>query len=192
MQKNTRKKLLALVLAVALLAGLSIPAAAAEGDEKTITILQTSDLHGMVNPFDYASNKENSTSMAHAAAIIKAERAKDPNLLLLDTGDTTQANYIQSFVDEVPDPMIHALNYLGYDAWTLGNHEFNFDFKYTQKKIAEFEGTTLGGNFYKADGTRWIDAYTIFDVDGVKVAVFGVDAPISPSGRNPTPAIMTI
>lgn len=189
MKKTTRKQLLALVLAVAMLAGLSIPALAVE--DKTITILQTSDLHGMVNPFDYASNKENKTSMAHAAAIIKAEREADPNLLLLDTGDTTQANYIQSFLDEEPDPMIHALNYLGYDAWTLGNHEFNFDFKYTQKKIAEFEGVTLGGNFYKADGSRWLDAYKIFDVDGVKVAVFGVDAPTSPSGRSPTPATMT-
>ena len=62
-------------------------------------------------------------SMAHAAAIIKAEREADPDLLLLDTGDTTQANYIQSFLDEEPHPMIEAMNYLEYDAWTLGNHE---------------------------------------------------------------------
>ena len=187
MQRTTRKKLLALVLAIVMLAGLSVPALAAEEEGKTITILQTSDLHGMVNPFDYASNKENKTSMAHAAAIIKAERAKDPDLLLLDTGDTTQANYIQSFLDEEPHPMIQALNYLGYDAWTLGNHEFNFDFKYTVKEIDEFEGVALGGNFYKADGTRWLDAYTIFDVDGVKVAVFGVDAPHIPQWEKSDP-----
>jgi len=181
-------QLLALMLVLAVLAGLSVPALAAE-DDKTITILQTSDLHGMVNPFDYASNKENKTSMAHAAAIIKAERAKDPDLLLLDTGDTTQANYIQSFQDDVPDPMIHALNYLDYDAWTLGNHEFNFDFKYTQKKIAEFEGATLGGNFYQ-DGKRWseVEPYHIFEVDGVKVAVFGLDAPHIPQWEKSDPA----
>ncbi|WP_295761564.1 5'-nucleotidase C-terminal domain-containing protein [uncultured Oscillibacter sp.] len=187
MRKTARKQILALLLAAAMLAGLSVPALAAEEGEKTVTILQTSDLHGMVNPFDYASNKENKTSLAHAAAIIKAEREADPDLLLLDTGDTTQANYIQSFLDEEPDPMIHALNYLGYDAWTLGNHEFNFDFKYTQKKIDEFEGTVLGGNFYKDDGTRWIDAYHIFDVDGVKVAVFGVDAPHIPQWEKSDP-----
>ena len=187
MRQYARKQLLALVLAVAMLAGLSVPALAAEEESKTVTILQTSDLHGMVNPFDYASNKETGTSMAHAAAVIKAEREKDPDLLLLDTGDTTQANYIQSFLDEEPHPMIHALNYLGYDAWTLGNHEFNFDFKYTAKEIDEFEGVTLGGNFYKADGTRWLDAYTIFDVDGVKVAVFGVDAPHIPQWEKSDP-----
>ena len=98
MRKIVRKQLLALVLTAAMLAGLSVPVLAAE-EGKTITILQTSDLHGMVNPFDYASNQENKTSMAHAAAVIKAERAKDPDLLLLDTGDTTQANYIQEFLD---------------------------------------------------------------------------------------------
>lgn len=187
MRKTTRKQFLALALVLAMLAGLGVPAMAAEEGEKTITILQTSDLHGMVNPYDYASNKENKTSMAHAAAIIKAEREADPDLLLLDTGDTTQANYIQSFLDEEPDPMIDALNYLKYDAWTLGNHEFNFDFKYTQKKIGEFQGATLGGNFYKADGTRWIDAYKIFEVDGVKVAVFGVDAPHIPQWEKSDP-----
>ena len=40
------------------------------------------------------------------------------------------------------------------------------------EEIEEFQGVTLGGNFYKADGSRWIDAYKIFEVDGVKVAVF--------------------
>ena len=164
------KYILSVILALVMTVSLAFPALAAE-DTKTVTILQTSDIHGMINPFDYASNKENSTSMAHAAAIIKEERAKDPNLLLLDTGDSVQANYIQAFQDDVPNPMVDAFNYLEYDAWTLGNHEFNFDFKYTQKQIKEFEGATLAGNFYDGD-KRWdeVEAYHIFDVDGVKVA----------------------
>ena len=175
------KYILSVVLALVMTVSLVLPAAAE--DEKTITILQTSDLHGMVNPFDYASNKENKTSLAHAAAIIKAEREADPDLLLLDTGDTTQANYIQSFLDEEPDPMIHALNYLGYDAWTLGNHEFNFDFKYTQKKIDEFEGAVLGGNFYKDDGTRWIDAYLEQAISGGQQIYGPPDAGLDTSPR---------
>ena len=177
MRKNAHKYIIALVLTVTMAVGLVLPAAAAVEESKTVTILQTSDLHGMVNPYDYASNKVSKTSLAHAATIIKAERSKDPNLLLLDTGDTTQANYIQEFLNENPNPIIGALNYLDYDAWTLGNHEFNFGFSYVTKEISEFEGVTLAGNIYKADGSRWIDAYHIFDVDGVKVAVFGIDAP---------------
>ena len=173
-----RKKLPALLLALIMAVSLAVPVFAAD-DVKTITALQTSDLHGMVNPFDYAANKESKTSLAHAAAIIAAERKADPNLLLVDTGDTTQANYIQDFRDEDTNPIIDALNYLKYDAWTLGNHEFNFGFQYVTKEISQFNGVTLGGNMYK-DGKRFADAYKIFDVDGVKVAVFGLDAPHIP------------
>ena len=188
MRKSAHKCIVALVLTVAMAVGLALPAAAAVEESKTVTILQTSDLHGMVNPYDYASNKVSKTSLAHAATIIKAERSKDPNLLLLDTGDTTQANYIQEFLNENPNPIIGALNYLDYDAWTLGNHEFNFGFSYVTKEISEFEGVTLAGNIYKADGSRWIDAYHIFDVDGVKVAVFGIDAPHIPQWEKADPA----
>ena len=187
MRKSAHKCIVALVLTVAMAVSLVLPAAAAEEESKTVTILQTSDLHGMVNPYDYASNKVSKTSLAHAATIIKAERSKDPNLLLLDTGDTTQANYIQEFLNENPNPIIGALNYLDYDAWTLGNHEFNFGFSYVTKEISEFEGVTLAGNIYKADGSRWIDAYHIFDVDGVKVAVFGIDAPHVPQWEKTDP-----
>ena len=187
MRKSAHKCIVALVLTVAMAVGLVLPAAAAVEESKTVTILQTSDLHGMVNPYDYASNKVSKTSLAHAATIIKAERSKDPNLLLLDTGDTTQANYIQEFLNENPNPIIGALNYLDYDAWTLGNHEFNFGFSYVTKEISEFEGVTLAGNIYKADGSRWIDAYHIFDVDGVKVAVFGIDAPHVPQWEKTDP-----
>ena len=187
MRKSAHKCIVALVLTVAMAVSLVLPAAAAEEESKTVTILQTSDLHGMVNPYDYASNKVSKTSLAHAATIIKAERSKDPNLLLLDTGDTTQANYIQEFLNENPNPIIGALNYLDYDAWTLGNHEFNFGFSYVTKEISEFEGVTLAGNIYKADGSRWIDAYHIFDVDGVKVAVFGIDAPHIPRWEKADP-----
>lgn len=187
MRKSAHKCIVALVLTVAMAVGLALPAAAAVEESKTVTILQTSDLHGMVNPYDYASNKVSKTSLAHAATIIKAERSKDPNLLLLDTGDTTQANYIQEFLNENPNPIIGALNYLDYDAWTLGNHEFNFGFSYVTKEISEFEGVTLAGNIYKADGSRWIDAYHIFDVDGVKVAVFGIDAPHIPRWEKADP-----
>ena len=187
MRKNAHKYIIALVLTVTMAVGLVLPAAAAVEESKTVTILQTSDLHGMVNPYDYASNKVSKTSLAHAATIIKAERSKDPNLLLLDTGDTTQANYIQEFLNANPNPIIRALNYLDYDAWTLGNHEFNFGFSYVTKEISEFEGVTLAGNIYKADGSRWIDAYHIFDVDGVKVAVFGIDAPHVPQWEKTDP-----
>ena len=180
MKSIMRRRVLALVLTLVMVLGLAVPGFAADEGEVTVTILQTSDLHGMVNPFDYAANKENATSMAHVATIVAQERAVDPDLLLIDTGDSLQANYIQEFRNEEIHPMIEAMNTLGYDAWVLGNHEFNFEFSSLEKAIAAFNGKTLAGNIYKADGTRWQDAYTIFEVKGVKVAIFGIDAPHIP------------
>ncbi|MEG1879547.1 MAG: 5'-nucleotidase C-terminal domain-containing protein, partial [Pseudoflavonifractor sp.] len=58
--------------------------------------------------------------------------------------------------------------------------EFNFEFDVLKKSISEFKGATLAGNVYKKDGTRFQPAYKIFDVNGVKVAIFGVDAPHVP------------
>lgn len=182
-----RNQLSAWILALVMAISLAVPALAADNTQ-TITVLQTSDLHGMVNPFDYASNKESKTSMAHVAAIVAEARKSDPNLLLVDTGDAAQANYIQEFKDDTPDPIINAFNYLNYDAWTLGNHEFNFGFNYVQKKVKEFKGATLAGNIYTKSGSRWLDAYKIFDVNGVKVAVFGIDAPHVPIWEKSDPA----
>ena len=56
MKSIMRRRALALVLTLIMVLGLAAPGFAADGDEVTVTILQTSDLHGMVNPFDYADN----------------------------------------------------------------------------------------------------------------------------------------
>lgn len=181
------RKLSALLVAATMVVSPVLPAHAAE-ETKTVTVLQTSDIHGMVNPYDYAAGKANKTSLAHAATIIKQERSKDPNLLLIDSGDSTQANYIQNFKDDTPEPVMDAFNYLNYNVWTLGNHEFNFGFKYVTKEISEFKGATLAGNIYKADGTRFCDAYKIYDVNGVKVAIFGIDAPHIPIWEKSDPS----
>ena len=128
------RKLVAAVLTGVMVLGASADVLASEpGGKVTVTVLQTSDLHGMVNPFDYASNAQTQSSLAHVATIVENERKTDPDLLLIDTGDSLQANYIQEFRNDVPHPMIAALNYLQYDAWVLGNHEFNFEFSSLEK-----------------------------------------------------------
>ncbi len=186
MKNVLHRRLLSLALTLVMVLGLAVPGFAAENGEVTVTILQTSDLHGMINPFDYASNKENKTSLAHAATIIAQERAADPDLLLIDTGDAIQANYIQEFRNEEVHPMVAAFNALDYDAWILGNHEFNFEFANLERAMAAFEGDVLAANFYK-DGKRWAAPYQIYEVKGVKVAIFGIDAPHIPQWEKSDP-----
>ncbi len=150
---------------------------AEEPQDVTITVLETSDVHGRLMNYDYAADKEQDSGLVKCATVIKQERAKDPQLFLLDCGDLCQGNMVSDFRHEKIHPAIAALNMLKYDVWELGNHEFNFEFPCTLANIKNFRGTVLGGNIYKADGTRFVKPYVIKDVKGVKVAVFGIEAP---------------
>ncbi|TFG91674.1 MAG: bifunctional metallophosphatase/5'-nucleotidase, partial [Candidatus Atribacteria bacterium] len=62
-------------------------------DTTTVTILETSDLHGRIYPYEYAIDSyDDDTGLAKIATLIKQERAIDPNLILMDCGDTVQDN----------------------------------------------------------------------------------------------------
>ncbi len=156
---------------------LVLAAALAFAETKTITILETSDFHGAIYPYDYATDSEADNGLAKAATVIKAERAKTPNLLLVDCGDNLQDNMIQEFRFDKKNPMIAGFNALGYDMHVLGNHEFNFEFKSLQGQLKQYKAPVVGANAYKADGKRFLTPYIIKDVDGVKVALIGIMAP---------------
>lgn len=146
-------------------------------EQVQITILETSDFHGTIAPWDYATDSSYDGGMAKAFSVIKQERAKDKDLILVDCGDTLQDNMIQEFRFDDIHPMIKAMNFMEYDAWELGNHEFNFEFEALQKAIGASKATVLGGNIYKQDGTRFVQPYIIKNVKGVRVAIFGIEAP---------------
>ncbi len=157
--------------------GLILAAAMAFAQEKaTVTILETSDIHGSIAPWDYATDKFDDKGLAKVATVINAERAKDPTLLLVDCGDNLQDNLIQEFRNEKISPMVGAMNLLGYDAHILGNHEFNFEFKNLQKNIKTFKAPVVNANIYKGK-KRWVNPYIIKEVNGVKVAIIGIVAP---------------
>lgn len=171
-----KKRIVALVV-VLLMVSCLLPVGAFAAETVDITILETSDLHGYIYPHDYAADLGVSYGMTKVATIIKQEREKDPNLLLTDCGDTTQDNFIQDYRFDDIHPMVKAMNFLKYDAWALGNHEFNFEFSTLQNCIEDSNATVMAGNLYKKDGSRFVDAYKIFDVKGVKVAIFSLITP---------------
>lgn len=189
MMNGTTRKSLALVLVLLMMMTTMWTGFAADEDI-TITILQTTDMHGRIYAHDYAVDEvDKDAGFAKIYALIKEERAKNPNLILIDTGDTVQDNSAELFNDRDVHPMVEAMNMMGYDLWTLGNHEFNFELDFLKKNVEAFEGTVLAANIYKkATGERWLDGYQIFEIDGVRVAVIGMIPPHIPIWEASSPS----
>ncbi len=183
-KKGNFKKFLASVVAFTFIIG-NLPmnlvkATADEVSTKTIQILATTDLHGRFVPYDYARATKSDGGLTQIATLIQQERVANENTIVLDNGDTIQGNYNHLFLNDAVNPMILGLGKIGYDAYTFGNHEFNFGmdklFAITnQAKSANI--AVLCANLYK-DGKRVFDAYNIETLkNGVKVATIGVVTP---------------
>lgn len=180
MKHLTKRVIMMLTLAFVITSGFGLSFAEAETVE--IKILQTSDMHGRIYAHDYATDSsDEDAGFAKIETLIKAERAKNDNVILMDCGDTVQDNSAELFNDLPIHPMVQAMNEMNYDIWTIGNHEFNFEKSFLERNIAAFNGTVLSANVYK-EGTdeRWLDAYKIFEIDGVRVAVVGMLPPNIP------------
>lgn len=150
-----------------------VPEKEPEKETMDLQILATSDLHGKFYPWDYAQNVESTSgSMTQLATAIKELRTE--NTLLVDAGDTIQDNSANIFLDEDVHPMIAAMNALGYDTWTTGNHEYNYGMDTLKKVIATSKAKVLTGNVYDEDGKAIADGYTIIEKNGVKVGIIGM------------------
>ncbi|WP_421415649.1 bifunctional metallophosphatase/5'-nucleotidase [Serratia plymuthica] len=158
--------------------GLSGSAIAAE--TVNITLLGTSDLHGTFVPWDYASDTENlAGSLSQIATQIKKLRAEQPNLILVDAGDTIQGNFVETFKHEAISPMMLGFNALKYDVWVMGNHEFDFGLPVLATPLKQFEGTALAGNISWDNGKPFLPAYKIIERQGVKIGIIGMDTPMT-------------
>jgi LPXTG-motif cell wall-anchored protein len=153
----------------------------ADSGTTKIQILSTTDLHGKFKNYDYATNSVAAGGLNQIATVVKEEKAKNSNTLVIDNGDTIQGNYNhlftrEDYLEKNTDPMILGLNTIGYDSYSLGNHEFNFGMNVLSKIADQSEkgGTpVLCANLYK-DGKRVFNPHTIKEMNGIKVAVIGV------------------
>ncbi|MCE9667053.1 5'-nucleotidase C-terminal domain-containing protein [Myxococcus stipitatus] len=151
---------------------------------RTLTLLQTSDLHTNIFPWDYFSGKPDAKrGVAKVATLVKqAREANGACTLLVDTGDTIQGTPLGTYyalVDNAPvHPMAAAMNELGYAAMALGNHEFNFGQDVLEKFKSEVNFPLLGANVRKsADGSEAFTPYVIKTVCDVKVGILGLVTP---------------
>lgn len=162
---------------------LSAPAGASERVE--ITVLQTSDLHMNLLPWDYARGREADWGLARVATRVRQIRATAPHVLLLDAGDTIQGaptGWLEARRPAGgPHPMAAAMNAIGYDAMAVGNHEFNFGLEVLRRAQRDSTFPWLSANTrLSADGSPAFPEYVVKELGGVRVGVLGLTTPNIP------------
>ena len=140
----SRRTFLAGTAAGASLIALHPFSARAATNQAHLRIMETTDLHVHVFPYDYYADKAVDTvGLARTAAIIAAIRAEATNAMLVDNGDFLQGNPMGDYIAyergmKAGDrhPVITAMNTLGFEASTLGNHEFNYGLDFLMNALA--------------------------------------------------------
>ncbi|KZY53444.1 bifunctional 2',3'-cyclic-nucleotide 2'-phosphodiesterase/3'-nucleotidase [Sulfitobacter sp. KE29] len=141
----------------------------AAANQAHLRLMETTDLHVHVFPYDYYADKEVDTvGLARTASIVKSIRAEATNTLMLDNGDFLQGNpmgdyiaYERGMKEGDMHPVIQAMNALGYDASTLGNHEFNYGLDFLMKSLAGADFPVVSANVVKKVGAKPSDDDTL-------------------------------
>jgi 2',3'-cyclic-nucleotide 2'-phosphodiesterase/3'-nucleotidase len=154
-----------------------------------VVILGTTDMHGRIFPIDYYTNKYDNVGIAKVATLVKEARKNDPDLLLVDSGDTIQGTPLEYFHNKrnnaPPDPMMQSMNALHYDSMAVGNHEYNFGLKVLEKARSEAKFPWLSANTYnKGTATTHYQPYIVKEINGVRVGVLGLTTPGIPNWEN--------
>jgi 2',3'-cyclic-nucleotide 2'-phosphodiesterase/3'-nucleotidase len=117
-----------------------------------LRLIATSDLHACLLPYDYCANRAVAgRSLSDVSRQIASARAEAANSLLFDNGDFLQGSPLADYVASAPrrrrpHPVITAFNTLGYDAVTLGNHEFNYGLNFLTASLAHAAFPVVSAN----------------------------------------------
>jgi 2',3'-cyclic-nucleotide 2'-phosphodiesterase/3'-nucleotidase len=170
----------------ALATALPGPLLAEEAEAVTISILHTTDLHGHILPtVDYNDNSDLG-GLARCATQIRQWRAANPNHLLLDIGDVYQGTEVGLRARGAT--MIRCLNALAYDAWVVGNHEFDWGMDPFTTSVqlsampvlsgnALIEGQRVGTLSDSAGPLARLQPWMIKEIAGFRLAVIGLTTP---------------
>lgn len=146
------------------------------------TMVETTDVHGMIFPYNFITDKEEKTSMAHVTTYIKNLRDNGKAVLLLDNGDVLQGQptvYYYNFVATNKNHIwAEVLNYLNYDAVTMGNHDVEAGKSVYDKWSKEVKASVLAANLVdEKNGEPYFKPYTVVMKEGVKIAILGMIEP---------------
>jgi len=140
-----------------------------------LTVLHTNDQHSRIEPFDSSySRNPNQGGFARRATLIQQIRSQEKNVLLLDAGDIFQGTpYFNFYGGELEFKL---MSMMGYDAATMGNHDFDNGLDGFLKALpnAKFPFITSNYDFSNTILDGKTEKYKIFKKDGIKVGLFGV------------------
>jgi 5'-nucleotidase len=142
---------------------------------KGFTLLHTNDVHSRLDPFpnDGSANAGKGGAAARYE-LIQSIRKNNPNVLLVDAGDIFQGTPYFNFYKGKPE--MHAMSLMGYEAATLGNHDFDLgmDNLALQMQYADFEFVNCNYNFYNTPLENKVIPYHILHKGGIKIGITGV------------------
>lgn len=146
-----------------------------DADETLITILHTNDTHSQIEPFPATDPRyPNMGGAARRATLVKQVRSENPNTLLVDAGDAFQGSpFFNFYQGEVEYKVMSAI---GYDAVTLGNHEFDNGVEALARamEFAKFDIVCANYDCRKSKIGKRVQPYTVKNVGPYKVGIFGL------------------
>lgn len=151
-----------------------------------IDIIVTTDVHGAIFPFNAVENRETNSSLAQVQAYVQEKRLKGQDVILLDNGDILQGQPVVYYYNyekiDVPHILPQVLNYMQYDAATVGNHDIECGHDVYDRVKKELNCAYLAANAIDTKTKEpYFEPYKIVERNGVKVAVLGLITPSIPN-----------
>ena len=152
-----------------------------------LKFIETSDIHGSLFPWDFKNDKPAETSLAQVYSYVKQQRAqKDQSVVLLDDGDILQGQPVVYYYNFEKTKVEHicarVMNYMKYDAATVGNHDIEPGHPVYDKLDKEFNFPWMAANAVDVKtGKPYFKPYTIIEKNGIKIAILGQITPGIPN-----------
>lgn len=148
-----------------------------------LKFIETTDVHGTIFPYDFINNSELNGSLAQVHTYVKQERSNpEQEVILLDAGDFLQgqpAVYYYNFErTDVPHLYALVMNFMGYDAAAVGNHDIEAGHPVYDKFITELNFPWLAANaIIPGTDSTYFPPYKIIEKQGVRIAILGMVTP---------------
>lgn len=166
---------------------ISLAHAKDNGNSVKIKIIQTSDVHGNFFPYDFINQKPWDGSLARVYSYVEKQRETyGENIILLDNGDILQGQpsvYYYNFIDTTSTHLCaEIMNFMGYDAGNMGNHDIETGHKVYDRWISQCNFPILGANVINNDTQEpYLPPYKVIERNGVKIAILGMVTPAIPA-----------